>query len=328
MTETMVEDRVLQEAVMLACRAPSLHNSQPWRWISDGAVLHLFADHMRLMLAADSSGRELLLSCGAVLDHLRVAMAAAGWDTTVERFPDPHQPDHLAALTFTPTDVVTDAQGRRADAILLRRTDRLPFDAPDGWVEIETRLRLAVITHQVMADVVLERDRPVLAEASRLTETLRASDPSYQTELEWWTSPFAVNDGVPPSALVSASEIGRTEVARTFPLAARSDRRRDTGEDRSKIFVLSTHNEDGRLDVLRCGEALSAVLLEATLLGFATCTLTHMTEVMSSRDIIRQVTGQIGSPQLLIRIGVAPSNTRPLPVTPRRPLAEVLAVHR
>jgi hypothetical protein len=327
-TETMVEDRVLEDAVMLACRAPSLHNSQPWRWVSDGAVLHLFADHMRMMLTADSSGRELLLSCGAVLDHLRVAMAAAGWDTAIEHFPDPHEPDHLAALSFTPTDVVTDAQHRRADAILLRRTDRLPFDAPDGWADIETRLRLAVIPHHVMADVVLERDRPALAQASRLTETLRASDPSYQNELDCWTSPFASHDSVPQSALASASEISRTDVARTFPSAARSDRRIDIGADRSQIIVLSTHHEDARLDVLRCGEALSAVLLEATLAGLATCTLTHMTEVMPSRDIIRQLTGQIGSPQLLIRIGLAPSNAQPLPVTPRRPLAEVLAVRR
>lgn len=324
----MVKDKTLKNAVMLAGRAPSLHNSQPWRWVSDGAVLHLFADHTRLVLVADSSGRELLLSCGAVLDHLRVAMAAAGWETAVDRFPDPRQPDHLAALTFTPTDIVTDTQRRRADAILLRRTDRLPFDAPNNWAEIEPRLRLEVLPHHVMADVVLERDRPVLAEASRLTETLRTCDPTYQGELEWWTSSFAASDGVPTSALASVSEAGRTDVARAFPSAARSDRRLDTAKDCSKIFVLSTAHEDARLDVLRCGEALSAVLLEATVAGLATCTLTHMTEVMPSRDIVRQLIGQIGSPQLLIRIGVAPTSPQPLPVTPRRPLADILAVHR
>ena len=64
---------------MLACRAPSLHNTQPWRWTFDGAGLHLFADRLRVVLSTDSTGREVLLSCGAVLDHLRVAMAAAGW---------------------------------------------------------------------------------------------------------------------------------------------------------------------------------------------------------------------------------------------------------
>jgi hypothetical protein len=255
-------------------------------------------------------------------------VAANGWATTVERFPDPHEPEHLAALSFHPMGVATDAQLRLADAIRLRRTDRLPFDAPTDWAQIETRLRLAVVPHHVMSDVIVERDRPVLAEASRLTEALRESDASYQAELEWWTSPLASNDGVPPSALVSASEGRRTAVARAFPSAARSDRRPDIGEDRSKIFVLSTAHEDARLDVLRCGEALSAVLLEATAAGLASCTLTHMTEVMASRDVIRQVTGQLGSPQLLIRFGVAAPTALPPPLTPRRPLTEVLVARR
>jgi hypothetical protein len=323
-----MEDRLLQDAVGLACRAPSLHNSQPWRWISDGTGLHLFADRSRLIWSADGAGRELLLSCGAVLDHLLVAMAAAGWDTAVERFPDPHDPDHLAIVRFTAADTVTEAQRRRADAIPRRRTDRLPFDEPSRWAQIEPRLRLSVITYHVMADVVLDSDRPTLAEASRLTEQLREYDPSYQSELDWWTSPFASGDGVPPSALVSEFEAGRTDVARAFPSAAHGDRRTGIPADRSKIFVLSTHNEDARLDVLRCGEALSGVLLEATLAGLATCTLTHMTELMASRDIIRRLTGQIGSPQLLIRFGVAPSDDQVVPATPRRPLTDVLELRR
>ena len=326
-TGTLIDDRVLQDAVTLACHAPSLHNSQPWRWVSDGPLLHLFADRTRLVNAADSSGRELLLSCGAVLNHLLVAMAATGWDTVVERFPDPHQPDHLATLSFHQGQVVTDAQRRRAQAILRRRTDRLPFNEPRHWAEIEPLLRMAVIPHHVMADVVLDADRPQLAEASRLTEKMREYDPSYESELEWWTSPFASGDGVPPSALPSASEAGHVDVARAFPTAARNDRRHDAGDDHSKIFVLSTHNGDARLDVLRCGEALSAVLLEGTLAGLASCTLTHMTESVTSREIIRLLTGQTGAPQLLIRFGVVRSSDE-LPMTPRRPLAEIMQTHR
>jgi len=329
MTQTEPRQDVIRDAVALACRAPSLHNTQPWRWTLDGSELHLFADRLRVVLSTDSTGREVLLSCGAALDHLRVAMAAAGWDTLVERFPDPHDPDHVAALKFTPTSIVTDAERKRADAILARRTDRLPFDAPPEWPSMEVRLRLTVIPHHVMTDIVLDRDRPMLAEASRLTEQLRSCDPSYQTELDWWTSPFALADGVPQTALVSDSEAGRVDVARSFPSARRTERRRDIGEDRSKIIVLSTSHEDARSDVLRCGEALSAVLLECTLAGLATCTLTHMTEVAPSRDVIRQLMGQAGSPQLLIRIGIAPSDDlQQTPATPRRPLTEVLEIRQ
>ena len=73
----------------LACRAPSLHNSQPWRWIFEGGILHLFADHARVGHHTDITGREVILSCGAALDHLQVAAAAAGWQVTVNRYPDP-----------------------------------------------------------------------------------------------------------------------------------------------------------------------------------------------------------------------------------------------
>jgi hypothetical protein len=329
MMQTEPRKDVIQEAVALACRAPSLHNTQPWRWTLDGSELHLFADRLRVVLSTDSTGREVLLSCGAVLDHFRVAMAAAGWDTTVERFPDPHDPDHVAALKFTPTSIVTDAQRHRADAILARRTDRLPFDATPEWPSMEVRLRLTVIPYHVMTDVVLDRDRPILAEASRLTEQIRSCDPSYQSELAWWTSPFVLSDGVPQSSLVSDSEAGRVDVARTFPSARPTERRPDISVDRSKIIVLSTSHEDSRCDVLRCGEALSAVLLECTLAGLATCTLTHMTEVAPSRDVIRQVMGQTGSPQVLIRIGIAPSDDQQQrPATPRRPLTEVLEIRQ
>jgi hypothetical protein len=328
MTQTEPGEDVIRNAVALACRAPSLHNTQPWRWTFDGVGLHLFADRMRVVLSTDGTGREVLLSCGAVLDHLRVAMAAAGWDTTVERFPDPHDPDHVADLTFTPTSTVTDAQRERAGAILARRTDRLPFDAPPEWPSMEVRLRLAVIPYHVMTDIVLDRDRPILAEASRLTEHLRSCDPSYQSELDWWTSPFALADGVPQTSLVSDSEAGRVDVARTFPSAKPADRRHDISADRSKIIVLSTTHQDARCDVLRCGEALSAALLECTLAGMATCTLTHMTEVAPSRDIIRQLMGQTGSPQLLIRIGIAPSDQQQMPATPRRPLADILELRQ
>ena len=88
----VVDIDVIRQAVGLACRAPSLHNSQPWRWVADGPVLQLFADPARIGRSTDSTGREVIISCGAVLDHLRVAMAAAGWQANVDRFPNPEQP--------------------------------------------------------------------------------------------------------------------------------------------------------------------------------------------------------------------------------------------
>ena len=325
MTADAPTSEVIRDAVMLASRAPSLHNSQPWSWVVKGATLQLWADRRRLMHATDSTGRELLLSCGAVLDHLRVALAAVGWYSATERFPDPDNPDHLATLQFRPIETSTATHQLRADAIRRRRTDRLPFAAPAGWPALYSVLCRTVKPYDVLLDVVADEERQTLAEASQLTEKLRRYDTSYLSELRWWTSPFESDaTHVPDSALVSSSEAVRVDVARVFPPAGGRQRRAALDHDRSKILALATHNDDAPLDVLRCGEALSAVLLECTMAGVATCTLTHMTEIAVSRDMIRQVTGTAGQPQLLIRVGRPPANGQHVEPTGRRLITEVL----
>jgi nitroreductase len=316
----------IHDAVRLACRAPSLHNSQPWRWVLEGTTLHLYADLTRVMTTADPEGREIYLSCGAALDHFTVAMSAAGWYTSVHRFPDPRDPFHVAVMDFRRTTEVAENIRTRAAAIAKRRTDRRPYAAAADWSELESSLRQAVLPYQVMFDIVLDTARPSLARASRLTETIRADDPSYIVELGWWTASDASRHGVPRTALASAAVADRLDVQRRFP--TQGDLRAGGVEvDQSKIVVLSTHHEDARLDVVRCGEALSAVLLECTAAGLATCTLTHMTEFAPSREIVRGLIGQRGTPQLLIRIGRKPLADAELESTPRRPLSEVFESH-
>lgn len=317
-----MEVEALKTAVLLACRAPSVHNSQPWRWVARGDAVHLFVDRHRTVPATDPSGREAILSCGAALDHFRVAMTAAGWLPSITRLPDPTDPTHLASIEFSPMDHVTEAQRQRARAIPQRRTDRLAFGMPTYWDAFEPELRSALGESVATLDILDDDQRPFLAEASQLSASLRSEDSSYHLELEWWTSPFALSEGVPPSALASDIERYRVDVARDFPVRSHQDRRPEIGADWSKILVLSTP-EDTRADVLECGEALSTVLLECTVAGMATCTLTHLIESEESRDVVRSLVGH-GEPQVLIRAGIAPPlDAIPAP-TPRRPLDDVL----
>ncbi|WP_230866234.1 Acg family FMN-binding oxidoreductase [Mycobacterium canetti] len=319
---------MLKNAILLACRAPSVHNSQPWRWVAESGpehtTVHLFVDGRRTVPATDRSGRQAILSCGAVLDHLRIAMAAAHWQANITRFPQPNTPDQLATVEFSPIDHITAAQRNHAQAILQRRTDRLPFDSPTDWHLFEPVLRVAVDS-DTMLDVVSDDQRTRLVEASQLSEVLRRDDPYYHAELEWWTSPFVLAHGVPPDALASAAEHVRVDVGRDFPVRSRQNRRAEISADRSKIVVLSTPS-DARADVLRCGEVLSRVLLECTMAGMASCTLTHLIESGESRDIVRGMTRQRGEPQALIRIGIAPPLADVPAPTPRRPLDSVLQI--
>src|ERR1700692_2788359 len=104
MSQTRVRIDIIERAVALACRAPSVHNSQPWRWVLEGADLRLFAATSRTVPFTDISGREAMMSCGAVLDHLRVAMAAAGWQAHIKRFPNPDNRDLLASVELVPAE--------------------------------------------------------------------------------------------------------------------------------------------------------------------------------------------------------------------------------
>jgi hypothetical protein len=325
MTAVGIDSQALGKVVQLACRAPSVHNSQPWHLVAEAGRLRLFLAPHRIPRATDLSGRESAISCGALLDHISVAAAAAGWKAHIAHFPNPNDLDHLATVDFHPLRVVGESDRARAEAILARRTDRLPFAAPAGWEFIESALRGAVAPDRSTFFVLPDSARPELAQASRLTESLRRHDDSYHAELSWWTGPFENADGIPYSALPSTCEGNRVDVRRDFPSDEHPDRRPEIDRDRSVIVVLCTDG-DGRREALRCGEALSGLLLEATMAGLATCTLTHLVELPDSRAVVRALTGGDGDPQVLVRIGQVPAPADALPATPRRPLADVLEI--
>jgi hypothetical protein len=248
MTNPPTEVQILGEAALtriveLACRAPSLHNSQPWRWVFDDTALHLFADHTRIGDRTDAAGREVILSCGVVLDHLQVAAAAAGWATTVDRFPDPHDHDHLASIVFHPAQSATDHERALGESISTRRTDRLAFAAPEPWVVLDHLLHSVLDGTAAELDVIDDNGRPALADASRQSEANRRDDRAYQIELDWWTECSGPDDGIPFTAMASVDEADRVDVARGFPLHGWGNRRPQLDRDHSKILVLSTYDD-------------------------------------------------------------------------------------
>lgn len=130
---TVLPDQAtLHRALESAVRAPLVYNSQPWRWRTGDGAVDLFVDPDRHLTTIDLSGRDLLLSCGAALHHLTVALAGLGWSAQIDRLPDPENSHHLARVrpqtASPPADTV-----RLARAIPLRRTDhrRLSADPVD-----------------------------------------------------------------------------------------------------------------------------------------------------------------------------------------------------
>ncbi|MGN2637977.1 Acg family FMN-binding oxidoreductase [Nocardia takedensis] len=311
------------EAMATAGRAPSVHNTQPWRWVLHGADLRLYRDDSRLLEVADPAGRQLVISCGAMLHHVRTAFAAAGWHTDTLRVPDPKTPGWLATVEFRPWPEPPPGVLARAAAIARRRTDRLPMREPEHWDELLARLRMLVGHLEVGVDVLDDAARPRLAAASEHSAATQRYDMQYQSELHWWTAHSMPKEGIPREALASDSEAERTPISRAFPTVEHAPRHGDI-EDRSRLLVLST-DADSVLDWLRVGEALSVVLLECTASGADTCALTHLTELPAARRVLSTMLSRPGVPQVVIRIG-AENTGLDARMTPRRPVAEYLSV--
>ncbi|MFL6097758.1 MAG: Acg family FMN-binding oxidoreductase [Blastococcus sp.] len=318
-------DRTTARAVIaLANRAPSVHNSQPWRWRIGPASIHLFAEPGRALPATDPDGRDLRVSCGAALHHLQVALLAAGLDSTVHRLPDPDQPLHLAELEAhagrpTPDDLAL------ARAIENRRTDRRMFSSwPVPPRMIDEFAGIAAAHGALMTVLHQETDRSTVVRLILQAATEQAISPDVERETAEWTGRNRGARGGVPGANVPA-EPGGTVPVRDFAGGEQVQSVLGKYESDGTVLAMFSTPGDGPVDQLRAGEALSAVLLAATHIGLATDPISQPLEVTATRSELQNaVLGGAAAPQVLLRLGWAPMSTEPVPQTGRRPLADTI----
>ncbi|TNC19338.1 Acg family FMN-binding oxidoreductase [Amycolatopsis alkalitolerans] len=310
-------------AVALAVRAPSVHNTQPWRWRAGDRTLHLYADPERRLPKTDPQGRDLIVSCGAALHHLRVGFAALGWRADVHRLPNPDDPDHLAAIELHRHEP-TELDISLAAAIPRRRTDRRrhsSWPVPGDDIDLMARRAAEEGTFLRAAE---GSARYHLSRAIFEAARQHAGDPDYRAELAAWSGRHATPDGVPSFSTPPPDDTPGALPARPFADPGLIQPDTDGESDETVLLVLGTTSDD-RMSQLRAGEATSAVLLTATVLGLASCPLTEALEVATTRETLRTKVIAGAYPQMVLRVGWAPVNADPLPATPRRGLDEVLA---
>ncbi|GAA0711287.1 nitroreductase [Dactylosporangium roseum] len=317
---------VLYEAARVACLAPSIENSQPWRWRIRGNALELRADRSRQLTVTDPQGRLMIVSCGAVLHHATVVLAVLGAAVTVERIDDPADPDLLARLTLTGPHQVTADDMRLHHALRTRCTDQRPFlgvrPLPDEVMDLlrHTAEPFGVSTHAFDPAQV-----DVRALVARSAATVEQRDIGYQDEIATWPTHRipATRGGVPTTADVPA--VTRTGPARDFAPGASPGLAPGPGDDRYTTYLAFATAQDTRADWLRTGEALSAVLLTATTIGVASSAMSDVVEVPGAWTVLRGAIAPAGYPQLTVRLGVNESAPPAAPV-PRRPCDEVIEV--
>lgn len=317
--------------VETACRAPSVHNTQPWTWhISEPAgrsgghgSIDLYADRSRQLPVADPRGRNLMLSCGAALHHAQVAAAAAGYPATVTRMPDPDDPEHLATLHLE-AGQRTPTSEERLQALLRRCTDRRRFTS---WPVPDDRLaRLAQSSSTEEVLVVALTDAAVRFRAEVLMEEAmrrQQAEPRFAEEQKLWVEHSSF-DGVPLHSVPPPERAPRRLRSRFAPPTVAGVPPQRIVESSDGLLALCT-DDDGVADWLRAGEVLSAMWLRATMEGLSVVPLSQAIEVESTRiSLAHDVLGGLATPQILVRIGWQPIGRSQLVQTPRRPVEDVL----
>ncbi|HEX9335663.1 MAG TPA: nitroreductase, partial [Pseudonocardiaceae bacterium] len=259
---TYPDNATVRAALEVACRAPSVHNTQPWRWAVAGHSVHLFADRSRQLAVIDHHGRELTMSCGAALHHARTAFRALSWRPDVHRLPNPADPDHLAAIELTPQSRIDRHVLALVTASAQRRTDRRPFlpDAVPAHLvdQLLGAARAEQVDVTVLTDPVRRRETVIaLAHA----DAVQRANPMYQAEIaEWSRTHTGAVHGVPARNIPAASTFPRGMPGRDFGIGELVAP--PPTDDGALLCVLSTAT-DTAVDWLRSGEALSAILLAA-----------------------------------------------------------------
>ena len=314
--------------ITTAARAPSVHNTQPWRFRTGPDAVEVWGDPRR-KLRTDPLGREMLISCGAAVFGLRLAVRSLGYWPVTELLPDPARLRLLARVSIGAAAPATGLERQMLDAVPHRHTHRGPFapgPLPPGCCARRPRGLLAGLQHDALAEgatlalvtggLAYDRLERITAAAARRGDL----SPRARAEIRRWTRTAAstARDGIPGIALASGTGRPRGRLPqRDFDLGRGIARLPSGGASPPATAVLLTPG-DRRADWLRAGQALYRMLLHAASQRVFASLYTQPLEDAAARDLIGSQLALPGRPQMLLQLGPA-TTTSP---TARRPPGE------
>jgi hypothetical protein len=308
--------------IAMAARAPSVHNTQPWRFRADEYAIELYADQSR-KLRVDPIGREMLISCGAALFGLRLAVRSLGYQPIVELLPDRARLRLLARVRFGAAAPMTAGERQMLAALPHRHTHRGPFapgPLPAGLMARLQHDALAEGATLALVDRALAFQQ--LADIVGAAGRRQDMDPLAQADVHRWSRDPAgpARDGIPAHAFPGKpSRLTGWLPQRDFDLGRGLGLLADGGPPPAATAVLLTRG-DGRADWLRAGQALHRLLTHAAGKWVFASLYTQPLEAATIRALIRDRLTLPGAPQVLMQLGLAQSAH----TTARRPPADLI----
>ncbi len=319
---SLTEDEV-QGALVAAIAAPSLHNSQPWRFRCTPSAIELHADLSRELPATDPEHREMMLACGAALLNLRLAIRMLNVATDVRLLPDPRHPDLLAEIRPEGFARATENDRLLASAITRRHTNRRPFLDDPVPEPLRGRMRDAARNEQAWMAIVPPEQQAGLRALLTGAHRLQHANPAFVAEWQRWTGRVAgEKDGVPAGSAGLRPQQQDRWMMRSFDTEPGPPRRQGKDFESDPLIAVIGSFHDLPLAQLQAGQAMQRVLLTATAAGLSSSFLSQVVEVPAARTGLRDLIGGGVWPQAVLRLGYGV----PAAATARRSLADVVDV--
>jgi hypothetical protein len=306
-----------------AVLAPSVHNTQPWRFEAGADYIDVLADRACALPELDPHGRERVMACGAALQNLWVASRYFGYAAQVEEFPDPARPDCVARLRLVPGRIPDVADRDLFRAITLTRDIEGPLDIARPSPHLLHVLEQTAARHGCS---LLMFDRPALR--AHLEDLIVDADhwlrcqPALAAERQAWTRHpgQACVDGIAPDAVCRSTRlpdlgapVWSLEVGQNPAGEPHSLRLAELAQSAPVLVALLTRR-DTMHDWLAAGRARQHLALAARHAGVWLSLLNQPVQVPQARRRLRNLTRMRGWPQAVARLGFGPE----VAPTPRR----------
>jgi nitroreductase len=314
---------ILQQTV----KAPSGHNTQPWKFRVVADSITIFPDYGRALPVVDADNHALFISLGCALENLVIAAAHFGYDTTVEM--------HLENKGAESIEVHLRPAAANADGALYeymdaRQVTRNKYNgAPIPPADME-KLKTSTKQEDVQAFFVTDKNEMEKLLALVKEGNIRQfSNPSFVKELMHWirfnkTDAEQTGDGLFGAATGNPSVpawFGKLFMKLTASPKKEAAKWDDLIHSSSALLIFIAERDDKKAWI-NVGRSFERTMLTATSLHINHA---HANMPCEEVELRKKLSNQLNltkeqQPLLLIRLGYSEK----MPYSFRRPLADVV----
>jgi hypothetical protein len=293
--------------VKYAILSPSVGNTQPWDFRVEEDTVHLYLDRSRARRSTDPDTRELIISCGAALQHLHVAARKFGLLHRIDVLPE-GPPERLAMIQLTGESPPTEMEIIMFYAIHkwlnipqpFRAQKRVPDELLDDLKKLagsgQTWLHLSreKSSRDTLADFIAEGDHLQKAAEERQKRQLSAeSHERRRREDKGWNVARGAGN------IASYFE---TLMKRPWKGDSKASAARELAMAGPVLALLGTY-EDSPAAWLAAGRTLADVLLRSLAIGVRASFVNQPVQIPKLRLELAEKLGLSGYPQILFRLG-------------------------